>query len=98
MNFPIFEALMLFCFGMAWPMSILESWRSRTNKGKSLFFMLIVFTGYVSGLVHKVYWQSKVDGAVWLYLLNLVMVGIDLGLYYRNSLLDKRFNADLSNI
>lgn len=81
---------MLVCFGLAWPASIWKSWRSRTNKGKSRFFMLIVFVGYVSGLVHKLWWQEKVDGVVWLYLLNAVMVVIDGGLYYRNMRHDKR--------
>ncbi len=89
MNFPIFEALMLLSFGMAWPMSIWKSWRSRTNKGKSLVFLLIIFFGYCCGLVHKLFWQSKIDGAVWLYLFNQVMVGIDLMLYYRNYRIDK---------
>lgn len=84
MSFPVFEAIMLVCFGMAWPVSILKSWRSRTNKGKSLFFMLIVLTGYVSGLIHKCWWQEKVDGVVWLYLLNAVMVLADVSLYARN--------------
>ncbi|MDD4019549.1 MAG: hypothetical protein PHV28_16590 [Kiritimatiellae bacterium] len=90
MKFPIFEAVMLVCFGMAWPVSILKSWRSRTNKGKSRFFMLIVFVGYLSGLVHKLWWQDKVDGVVWLYLLNAVMVAIDGVLYYRNTRFDKK--------
>lgn len=81
---------MLVCFGMAWPVSILKSWRSRTNKGKSRFFMLIVFVGYLSGLVHKLWWQEKVDGVVWLYLLNAVMVVIDGVLYYRNTRFDKK--------
>ena len=53
---------MLVCFGMAWPVSILKSWRSRTNKGKSRFFLLIVFVGYLSGLIHKLWWQERPDG------------------------------------
>ncbi|MDX9867460.1 MAG: hypothetical protein RBT78_06000 [Kiritimatiellia bacterium] len=99
MPFPVFEAMMLVCFGAAWPISILKSWRSRTNRGKSLFFMLIVFAGYVFGLCHKLFWQEQVDGAVWLYLFNLVMVGIDLTLYYRNHRIDKaQADASLYNI
>ncbi len=90
MRFPVFEAIMLLCFGAAWPVSILKSWRSRTNKGKSLFFLFIVFFGYLSGLAHKLCWQEKVDRVVWLYLLNAVMVAIDGVLYYRNSRLDKK--------
>ncbi len=80
---------MLVCFGMAWPVSILKSWRSRTNKGKSWFFLLIVFVGYLSGLTHKLWWQEKVDGVVWLYLLNAVLVFADMILYYRNRRIDK---------
>jgi len=90
MKFPIFEAIMLVCFGMAWPISILKSWRSRTNKGKSLFFLIIIEIGYACGLIHKIWWQSAVDGVVWLYVLNAVMVTIDVGLYARNYRLEKR--------
>jgi hypothetical protein len=90
MNFPVFEAVMLVCFGMAWPVSILKSWRSRTNKGKSRFFLLIVFVGYLSGLVHKLWWQDQVDGVVWLYLLNTVMVAADGAIALRNTWLDRQ--------
>ena len=90
MKFPIFEAIMLVCFGMAWPVSILKSWRSRTNKGKSCFFLFIVFSGYLSGLIHKMWWQEQIDGVVWLYLLNALMVALDGILFYRNSRLEKR--------
>jgi hypothetical protein len=93
MTFPIFEAGMLFCFGMAWPVSILKSWRSRTCKGKSLFFLLIVFVGYLSGLTHKLWWQAEIDGVVWLYLLNTFMVTVDGALSIRNTWLDKRRDA-----
>jgi hypothetical protein len=90
MNFPIFEAVMMVCFGMAWPVSILKSWRSRTNKGKSLFFLIIIVIGYTCGLIHKLYWQAQVDAVVWLYVLNAVMVTIDGCLYGRNYLIEKR--------
>ena len=81
---------MLVCFGMAWPVSILKSWRSRTNKGKSRFFLAIVFTGYIAGLIHKLWWQEQVDGVVWLYLLNAVMVAADGALAIRNTWLDRK--------
>jgi hypothetical protein len=51
--------------------------------------MVIVFFGYVFGLCHKLLWQERVDGAVWLYLFNLVMVGTDLAFFYRNHRLQK---------
>ena len=89
MHFPIFEAVMMLCFGMAWPVSILKSWRSRTNKGKGPFFLLIVYTGYASGLIHKLWWQAQVDGVVWLYVLNAAMVAADALLYVRNRRFDR---------
>lgn len=84
---------MMICFGLAWPVSILKSWRARTNKGKSGFFLLIVLVGYLSGLVHKLWWQDHVDGVVWLYVINVAMVMADSFLYYRNSFFDRRAAA-----
>jgi hypothetical protein len=88
MKFPIFEAIMLICFGMAWPLSIFKSWRSRTNKGKSIAFILVVFAGYLSGLIHKLWWQEQVDGVIWLYVLNTLFIFIDILLYFRNRRLE----------
>ncbi|MBQ9431483.1 MAG: hypothetical protein IJU44_08020 [Kiritimatiellae bacterium] len=97
MDFPIFEAAMMLCFGLAWPASLLKSWRSRTNKGKSLSFLIIVAVGYASGLTHKLCWQQKVDGVVWLYIANATMVALDICFYIRNHFIDlKRDKGDLS--
>lgn len=81
---------MMVCFGMAWPFSVVRSWRARTSRGKSWHFLAIVFTGYVAGLLHKLYWQERVDGVVWLYLFNALMVAIDGGLYLRNAWIDRQ--------
>jgi hypothetical protein len=82
----IFEIIMLICFGAAWPVSILKSWHSRTNNGKSLFFLLIVLTGYVAGILHKIFYYY--DMVILLYMVNFTMITIDLFVYYRNSKLD----------
>ncbi|PKL17212.1 MAG: hypothetical protein CVV49_12395 [Spirochaetae bacterium HGW-Spirochaetae-5] len=82
----IFEIIMLICFGAAWPVSILKSWNSRTNNGKSLFFLLIVLTGYVAGILHKIFYNY--DMVILLYMVNFTMITIDLFVYYRNSKLD----------
>ena len=76
------EALMLICFGAAWPASIYRSYVSRSIAGKSLWFMIIVETGYIAGVIHKL--NHSFDLVIWLYLLNLIMVAIDIGLYARN--------------
>lgn len=78
----IFEALMLICFGAAWPISIYKSYKSRTNSGKSLHFLIIIFIGYVSGVAHKFIYSF--DYVIFLYILNGLMVLTDIGLYFRN--------------
>jgi uncharacterized membrane protein YbjE (DUF340 family) len=73
---------MLICFGAAWPASIYKSYVARSTKGKSLLFMLIVEVGYLSGIIHKFFYNY--DNVIYLYLLNLLMVAIDIALYLRN--------------
>ncbi|HOZ47134.1 MAG TPA: hypothetical protein PLO37_01980 [Candidatus Hydrogenedentes bacterium] len=76
----LFEALMLICFGISWPISIAKSIRTKVVVGKSPLFMAILCAGYSSGLVHKILYSR--DWIICLYALNLVMVAIDLALYY----------------
>jgi hypothetical protein len=88
MQFPFFEALMLVCFGCAWPASIMKSWHARTARGKSILFMLIVLVGYLAGITNKFVIQDHVDAVVWFYVGDIVMVLIDLALTLRNRRLD----------
>ena len=81
----IFEIMMLICFGAAWPFSILKSYRSRSNRGKSALFLAVVLAGYIAGTLHKIHFNP--DAVMYLYILNGIMVAVDLGLYVRN----KRF-------
>lgn len=83
----LFEAVMLICFGAAWPFSIYKSLTSKTVSGKSVIFLIVVFIGYVSGMIHKLLYNF--DGIIYLYILNAVMVFADILLYYRNKYLQK---------
>ncbi len=84
---PIFETLMLIAFGSAWPLSIYKSIIARTNKGKSLFFLIIVLIGYISGIIHKIL-NSK-DYVIIFYCLNCIMVSTDIIIYIRNYYIEK---------
>jgi lipopolysaccharide export LptBFGC system permease protein LptF len=84
----IFEIGMLVGFGSAWPVSIYKSLRAGTSKGKSLPFLIIVFLGYISGIIHKAIYS--LDAVIGFYILNAVMVLIDIGLYFRNAGLDRK--------
>ena len=87
----VFEALMILCFGAAWPLSIFKSWRARRNDGKSLPFLVTVFIGYVSGVIHKLLYSY--DPIIMLYVLNGVLVFLDICLYFRNAHLMRRAAA-----
>ena len=49
----VFEMIMLICFGLSWPFNITKSVRSRTAKGKSLWFEVCIIVGYLCGLAGK---------------------------------------------
>lgn len=83
-----FEIIMLACFGAAWPVSIYKSYKSRKNTGKSLMFLIIVFIGYISGIIHKLFYNY--DVVIFLYALNCIMVFTDMVLYFRNKRLMKQ--------
>jgi len=85
----ILESLMLICFAAAWPASIYKSWTSRTRKGKSLSFMLIVLLGYMAGDLRIL---LRNDGSYMFipYTINTALVLCDLILYYRNYRIDQR--------
>lgn len=78
----IFEFLMLCCFGFSWPFSILKSVRSKSTRGKSLVFMLLVMLGYVFGIVHKLLYSF--NWVVWAYVAALTLVSTDVVLYVIN--------------
>jgi hypothetical protein len=84
----IFEIVMLLCFGLAWPLSIYKSYKSRTTKGKSLFFLYVVLAGYAAGVLHKVFYHM--DGVIVFYVINLLLVIADTILFYRNLWIEKQ--------
>lgn len=84
----IFEAGMLLCFGIAWPLSIIKSYRSRSTGGKSVFFSFVILLGYVCGIIHKL--LNSRDIVLVLYILNFLMVGIDTCLWFRNRKLERQ--------
>lgn len=86
----LFEIIMIVCFGLSWPMNVIKSYRARTTTGKSLPFLLLIFIGYIFGITAKLIAPSFKWYVLFFYVLNLVMVGADLLLYWRNYKLDKQ--------
>ena len=92
----ILEITMVVSFGASWPLNVMKAWKSRTTKGKSLPFLCLIFFGYIAGIASKLMNAAYMADfankwyVLFFYVLNLVMVGTDLVLYYRNYLLDKK--------
>lgn len=97
----LLEALMIVCFGLSWPVSIRKSYVSRTAKGKSLFFEVFIWIGYVFGITRKIIQICQGGDLGWLfymalifYVLNIVEITIDILLYIRNVKLDRTAEND----
>ncbi|HOJ63796.1 MAG TPA: hypothetical protein PLE45_05190 [Spirochaetota bacterium] len=88
MNLSIFEIIMLICFGVAWPVSIYKSLKSKSTKGKSIIFLIIIFIGYISGVIHKILYNMNI--VIIFYIINLIMVGIDIIIFFLNYYYEKR--------
>jgi len=84
-----FEALMVVSFGISWPMSIIKSVKSKSTKGKSLIFLLLILFGYGCGIASKLF-KANITYVFIFYVINFVMVFIDLLLYFRNKGIEKR--------
>lgn len=86
-----FEIAMLVCFGFSWPFNLWKTFSTKSAKGKSFMFLGLVFIGYISGCIHKIYYNY--DKVIFLYALNGLMVFADMalaGIYLRREKLALR--------
>ena len=84
----LLEIGMLICFGLSWPFNITKSIRSRTAKGKSVYFEMMIIIGYLCGLSGK-FISGNITYVVAFYILDILLVSTDLALTFRNRKLDK---------
>ena len=89
----LLEIGMLLCFGFSWPMNVMKSYRARTTKGKSVYFLCFVILGYLCGIGAKLLSESYKWYVLFFYVLNMLMVSVDLALYFRNAMIEKREGA-----
>ena len=88
----ILEVMILICFGFSWPISVIKSYKARSAKGKSIFFLLAIIIGYICGISSK-FLNGNINYVLIFYFFNLVVVSVDLAIYFRNRHLDK-INAE----
>ncbi|MBE5760928.1 MAG: hypothetical protein E7334_02890 [Clostridiales bacterium] len=91
----LLEIIMVVSFGASWPFNVIKSFKARTTKGKSLSFLLLIFFGYIAGIASKFVNEAYMAQfsqkwyVLFFYCLNMLMVGADIILYFRNLKLDK---------
>lgn len=88
----IFETIMLVCFGFSWPISVVNNYRSRTARGMSPSFILLIMSGYVAGIIAKII-SGNFNYVLAVYVLNFILVSLNLVLYFRNRRLDREREA-----
>lgn len=84
----IFETIMLVCFGLSWPINVMKAYKAKTARGTSLPFILLIFTGYIAGITAKLI-SGQINYVLIVYLLNIVVVSLNIAVYFRNVSLDK---------
>ena len=91
----ILEVIMIVSFGASWPLNVIKSYKARTTKGKSLAFLLLILFGYVAGITSKLIntvYMAQIEQkwyVLFFYVLNFIMVTLDLCMYIRNYKLDQ---------
>lgn len=88
-----FELGMLVCFGFSWPISVYKSIKMKTTTGKSLIFSVVIWFGYICGIIHKLFYSR--DVVMYVYFFNLMMVTLDLIVYGINLRRDKQREATI---
>ena len=84
----VLEATMIILFGISWPFNLLKSIKSKTTKGKSLLFLILIDLGYIAGITSKFFSTTFVWETDWwifmIYVINFTFVTADLIVYFIN--------------
>ncbi len=88
----LLEAAMILCFGISWPINVMKSLRTKSTKGKSLLFLMLIFIGYVFGITAKLMFDRNY--VLIFYVFNIVFVSADILLYFRYKNRERKSNAN----
>lgn len=82
------EAIMLICFGLSWPISLVKNVKAKSAKNMSLRFILLIIIGYIAGIFSKIISHSF-NYVLIIYLINLLIVSGNLVIYFINKKYDR---------
>jgi hypothetical protein len=76
------EALMLVCFGLAWPVSTLRLLCLGRAGGRGCGFTVLILLGYLAGAASKLLAGAPLPPVFWLYALNACSVFVHLAVQW----------------
>lgn len=91
----LFEAAMLICFGLSWPLNAFKAYKAKTAKGTSWQFIGLISAGYAFGIAAK-FVSGSINWVLAVYFINVVCLGANWLVYFRNRKLDVAAEAALA--
>lgn len=85
----ILETVMLICFGLSWPLSVVKNIKARTAKTMSLPFILLILFGYIAGITSK-FICGNVNYVLIAYFINVLSVLMNVVVYFMNRAHDRK--------
>ena len=79
----VLESIMLICFGLSWPVSVVKNIKAHTAKSMSLPFILLIITGYIAGISSKII-NHNYSYVLAIYFFNLFVVSMNVVVYFIN--------------
>ena len=79
----VLESIMLICFGLSWPVSVVKNIKAHTAKSMSLPFILLIITGYIAGISSKII-NHNFSYVLVIYFFNLFVVSMNVVVYFIN--------------
>lgn len=87
----LFEVGMMICFGFSWPIACVKAYKARTTKGISIHSVLLILTGYASGITYKIL-SGNINYVIIAYIVNFSVVFLYAVIYFRNLRIDRLNN------
>lgn len=96
----ILEVIMLALFGISWPFNLIKSIKSKSTKGKSFLFLILIDIGYIAGITSKFFLESFVWSTDWwvfaIYVINFSFVTADLVMFFINRKREKDIRPNVT--
>lgn len=86
---------MLICFGLSWPISLVKNVKTKSAKGISLKFLIMIILGYIAGIIAK-FLNHQVNYVLVMYFLNIFVVSLNLVFYFINRKYDKEREKEVN--